>query len=91
MRLVVAMTGATGAPIGVRLCGWAPSCCPPVLTFYNRPTGIDDLVEHLVARILDQFGLDLPTARRWNGMRRDAADRTAEPDAGTAGPTARPS
>ncbi|WP_257980627.1 hypothetical protein [Streptomyces sp. CB02959] len=60
---------------------------PPVLTFYNRPTGIDDLV----ARILDQFGLDLPTARRWNGMRRDAADRTAEPDAGAAGPPARPS
>lgn len=43
---------------------------PPVLTFYNQPQGVDDLVEHMVARILDQFGLDLPTAQRWTGMSR---------------------
>ncbi|WP_225630825.1 UbiX family flavin prenyltransferase [Streptomyces solaniscabiei] len=41
---------------------------PPVPAFYHRPSTIADVVEHIVARILDQFGLDLPTARRWQGM-----------------------
>jgi 4-hydroxy-3-polyprenylbenzoate decarboxylase len=45
---------------------------PPVPAFYNHPTSIDDLVAHLVARILDQFGLAVPGARRWNGLRPDA-------------------
>ncbi|MFF0742939.1 UbiX family flavin prenyltransferase [Streptomyces sp. NPDC004111] len=41
---------------------------PPVPAFYHRPESLSDVVEHLAARILDQFGLDLPTARRWQGM-----------------------
>ena len=40
---------------------------PPVPAFYNHPTGIDDLVSHIVARTLDQLGLDDPHARRWKG------------------------
>jgi polyprenyl P-hydroxybenzoate/phenylacrylic acid decarboxylase-like protein len=40
---------------------------PPVLSFYHRPATIDDLLEHLVARMLDQFGLAHPRARRWRG------------------------
>jgi 4-hydroxy-3-polyprenylbenzoate decarboxylase len=43
---------------------------PPVPAFYNHPTTLDDVVEHIVVRTLDQFGLDLPTARRWTGMAR---------------------
>jgi 4-hydroxy-3-polyprenylbenzoate decarboxylase len=43
---------------------------PPVPAFYNHPKTIDDIVEHIVARTLDQFGLALPTARRWTGMGR---------------------
>ncbi|GLH99963.1 UbiX family flavin prenyltransferase [Phytohabitans aurantiacus] len=39
---------------------------PPMPAFYNRPRTVDDLVDHLVARVLDQFGLDVP-ARRWDG------------------------
>lgn len=46
---------------------------PPVPAFYNHPTTLDDIVEHIVARTLDQFGLDLPTARRWTGMARAPA------------------
>lgn len=42
--------------------------CPPVPAFYNHPKSIDDLLAHIVARVLDQFGLALPDARRWNGM-----------------------
>lgn len=40
---------------------------PPVPAFYHRPQSLDDLVDHTVARILDQFGLDWPGARRWEG------------------------
>ncbi len=35
--------------------------------FYNRPATIDDIVTHIAARVLDQFGLELPQARRWAG------------------------
>ncbi|MFE9328481.1 non-oxidative hydroxyarylic acid decarboxylases subunit B [Nocardia sp. NPDC052278] len=44
---------------------------PPMPAFYNRPETIDDIVDHVVTRILDQFDLDAPQARRWQGL--DAA------------------
>lgn len=40
---------------------------PPVPAFYNHPVGIDDIVTHICARILDQFDLALPGASRWQG------------------------
>jgi 4-hydroxy-3-polyprenylbenzoate decarboxylase len=40
---------------------------PPVPAFYQRPGSIDDLVDHTVMRILDQFDLHLDAAGRWNG------------------------
>lgn len=42
---------------------------PPVPAFYTRPATVDDIVDHLCARVLDQFGLDLPGAPRWAGAR----------------------
>ena len=35
--------------------------------FYHEPEKIDDLVDFMVARILDQFGIDAAFANRWNG------------------------
>lgn len=40
---------------------------PPMPAFYNHPAGVDDVVDHVVARILDQFDLPAPRARRWTG------------------------
>jgi 4-hydroxy-3-polyprenylbenzoate decarboxylase len=40
---------------------------PPVPAFYNHPTSLEDLVDHVVARVLDQFGIAADFARRWNG------------------------
>ncbi len=40
---------------------------PPVPAFYNHPRSIDDLVDHTVARILDQFGLAPDWEKRWQG------------------------
>ncbi|MEU7499410.1 non-oxidative hydroxyarylic acid decarboxylases subunit B [Streptomyces griseofuscus] len=40
---------------------------PPMPAFYNRPASVDDIVDHVVARVMDQFDLDSPRAVRWNG------------------------
>ncbi|GEB48967.1 MULTISPECIES: UbiX family flavin prenyltransferase [Streptomyces] len=50
------------ARMGVRI-------VPPMPAFYHRPRTVEDIVEHLVVRILDQFGLEPAGARRWSGMR----------------------
>lgn len=40
---------------------------PPVPAFYTNPRSLADLVEHTVARMLDQFGVEVPGAARWTG------------------------
>ncbi|MER5802183.1 non-oxidative hydroxyarylic acid decarboxylases subunit B [Streptomyces mirabilis] len=40
---------------------------PPMPAFYNRPASVDDVVDHIVARVMDQFGLDSDRAVRWEG------------------------
>ena len=40
---------------------------PPMPAFYQLPRTIDDVVNHTVARVLDQFDIDLPDALRWTG------------------------
>ncbi|KPI24444.1 3-octaprenyl-4-hydroxybenzoate carboxy-lyase [Actinobacteria bacterium OK074] len=40
---------------------------PPMPAFYNRPASVDDIVDHIVARVMDQFGLDSEHAVRWQG------------------------
>ncbi|MYS47338.1 UbiX family flavin prenyltransferase [Streptomyces sp. SID5998] len=50
---------------------------PPVPAFYNHPRSVDDIVDHIVARVLDQFDLPAPAAKRWEGMRAARALRPA--------------
>lgn len=38
---------------------------PPVATFYTQPQTIGDMVDHLLGRALDSFGLDMPGLPRW--------------------------
>jgi 4-hydroxy-3-polyprenylbenzoate decarboxylase len=40
---------------------------PPMPAFYNHPKSINDIVDHIVARVLDQFGIAVPFAKRWDG------------------------
>jgi flavin prenyltransferase len=40
---------------------------PPMPAFYNHPQSIDDLVNHTVGRVLDQFGIPAPFEKRWDG------------------------
>ncbi|MGW3284283.1 UbiX family flavin prenyltransferase [Streptomyces sp. NPDC001002] len=53
------------AKLGVRI-------VPPMPAFYHRPSTVDELVEHITTRVLDQFEqLDpgVPDTARWQGMR----------------------
>jgi 4-hydroxy-3-polyprenylbenzoate decarboxylase len=40
---------------------------PPVPALYAKPQTIDEMIEHSVGRLLDLFGLDAGTVRRWGG------------------------
>jgi polyprenyl P-hydroxybenzoate/phenylacrylic acid decarboxylase-like protein len=39
---------------------------PPVPAFYHRPETIDDLLTHIVGKVLDQFSIE-HSYRRWSG------------------------
>ncbi|MCW2664432.1 MAG: phenolic acid decarboxylase subunit [Mycobacterium sp.] len=41
---------------------------PPMPAFYNLPESVDDIVDHVVTRILDQFDIESPAAKRWTGV-----------------------
>lgn len=49
------------ARMGVRI-------VPPMPAFYQHPSTVDDIVDHIITRVLDQFDLPVPQARRWQGM-----------------------
>jgi 4-hydroxy-3-polyprenylbenzoate decarboxylase len=40
---------------------------PPLPAFYTQPESLDDIINHSVARVLDLFGLDTGTLKRWQG------------------------
>ena len=40
---------------------------PPVPAFYNHPKTLDDAINHIVQRVLDQFDIHLDVAARWDG------------------------
>jgi len=40
---------------------------PPVPAFYANPESIEDMVDHTLGRVLDLFGLEASTVRRWGG------------------------
>ena len=41
------------------------SILPPVLSYYHHPETIEDMEDHLVGKILDQFGIEYENYRRW--------------------------
>ena len=51
----------------LKLARMGVSIVPPMPAFYNHPRTIDDIVDHIVARVLDQFALPAEFAQRWSG------------------------
>jgi flavin prenyltransferase len=49
------------ARMGVRI-------VPPMPAFYQHPSTVDEVVDHIAIRVLDQLDLPVPEARRWQGM-----------------------
>ncbi|NCB64004.1 MAG: UbiX family flavin prenyltransferase [Clostridia bacterium] len=41
---------------------------PPVLSYYNGIHSAREMERHLVGKILDRFGIELPGFRRWEGQ-----------------------
>lgn len=41
---------------------------PPMLSYYQQPKTLEEATNHIVGKLLDQFGLELPDYRRWEGM-----------------------
>jgi len=41
---------------------------PPMPAFYNHPQSINDVVNHIVMRILDQFNIHMDLMTRWDGL-----------------------
>lgn len=39
---------------------------PPVPAFYARPATLEEMVDHSLGRVLDLFGFDAGTVRRWD-------------------------
>jgi flavin prenyltransferase len=53
---------------------------PPVPAFYNHPQNLDDLINHITMRILDQFEIHLDVMNRWDGIMTTKAHHKAVDD-----------
>lgn len=38
---------------------------PPMVTYYNKPLNIEDMNRHIIAKILDRFGIEVKGFKRW--------------------------
>ncbi len=45
---------------------------PPVLPFYNRPKRLETVIDHLVGKVLDMFGIEHELYHRWMGFEEHA-------------------
>ena len=50
---------------------------PPVPAFYNHPQSLDDMINHIAMRVVDQFDIHLDVMNRWDGVLLDQR-RTGE-------------
>ena len=50
---------------------------PPVPAFYNNPQNLDDMINHITMRVIDQFDIHLDVMNRWDGVLLDQK-RSAE-------------
>ena len=51
---------------------------PPMPAFYHAPQSIDDLINHTIGKILDQFNVPHTLFRRWTGALRPPGGGTLQ-------------
>ena len=51
---------------------------PPVPAFYNNPQNLDDMVNHITMRVIDQFDIHLDVMNRWDGVLLDRKRSSGE-------------
>lgn len=78
-RRLVLMVRETPLHLGhletmVRLTQMGAIIMPPVPAFYAKPTSLDEVVSHSVARALDLFDIDTGIVKRWGGLKEDMRD-----------------
>ncbi|HTG85576.1 MAG TPA: UbiX family flavin prenyltransferase [Pyrinomonadaceae bacterium] len=47
---------------------------PPVPAFYNHPQSLDDMINHVTMRVVDQFDIHLDVMNRWDGVLRTTSE-----------------
>lgn len=51
---------------------------PPMPAFYTRPRTLEDIVDQIIGRVLDQLGIDVEIGRRWAGIADAHVDHTQD-------------
>jgi 4-hydroxy-3-polyprenylbenzoate decarboxylase len=51
-----------------KLSGYGVVVLPASPGYYNHPKSMDELVDFIIARILDQLGLEHSIGKRWEGL-----------------------
>ncbi len=64
----------------LKLARMGAAVVPPMLSFYNHPRTIDDMVDQVVMRALDQLEIHVELAKRWEGEMSSGAAKTVEED-----------
>ncbi len=47
------------------LAGYGVRILPPMMTFYNKPQSIGDMIDHIVGKVLAEFGIEGQNFHRW--------------------------
>jgi len=68
----------------LRLARLGATILPASPGFYHRPRSVDDLVGHVVGKILDRLGVHNKAGARWSGL-----DDEPQPEPGTGAPVPR--
>ncbi|MDI6725738.1 MAG: UbiX family flavin prenyltransferase [Smithellaceae bacterium] len=55
----------------IKLAAMGVVILPPLPAFYFHPKSIDDIIDHSIGKILDQFGIRHDLFQRWGGAGRD--------------------
>jgi len=55
---------------------------PAMPGFYHQPQSVEDLVEHVVGKVLDRLGIDRDDAVRWSGLEPSPERGTERPSTG---------